>query len=83
MFKFGPQCQSCAMPLSKDPEHGGLDADGSRSTDFCSYCLRNGEFCSQVSFDEFRTGLDGILKEKGLSWFIRTLTWYQLPTLKR
>lgn len=71
------------MPMSSDPEHGGTNLDGTKSSEYCSYCLKNGEFCSNVPFAEFRTGLDEILKAKGLSWFIRTLTWYQLPTLKR
>ncbi|MFZ2681761.1 MAG: zinc ribbon domain-containing protein [Patescibacteria group bacterium] len=83
MFKLGAQCQSCAMPMSKDPENGGLNADGTKSTDYCSFCLRNGEFCAKETLEDFRKGLDEMLKAKGLSWWIRKLTWYQLPTLKR
>ncbi|MBA3572629.1 MAG: hypothetical protein H0W34_11820 [Pyrinomonadaceae bacterium] len=32
------------MPLSHDEKGGGTDADGGRSSDFCSYCYRNGRF---------------------------------------
>ena len=39
MSKF---CQSCGMPMKKDPEGGGTNADGSKSPDYCSYCFRNG-----------------------------------------
>lgn len=37
-------CQSCGMPMSKDPEHGGSEKDGSKSLKYCSYCYDNGEF---------------------------------------
>lgn len=37
-------CQSCAMPLKYDPEDGGSEADGSRSTIYCSRCYGNGAF---------------------------------------
>ena len=37
-------CQSCGMPLSKDPKNGGTEKDGSKSTEYCSYCYVNGEF---------------------------------------
>ncbi|WP_224768159.1 zinc ribbon domain-containing protein [Metabacillus idriensis] len=31
-------CQSCGMPLSKDEHGGGTEADGSKSTKYCSRC---------------------------------------------
>lgn len=37
-------CQSCAMPLKKDPQGGGTNANGSKSTMYCSYCYENGKF---------------------------------------
>ena len=37
-------CQSCGMPLSKDPKQGGLEKDGSRSHKYCSLCYDDGEF---------------------------------------
>jgi XTP/dITP diphosphohydrolase len=39
-------CQSCGMPMSKDPAGGGTNADGSKSTMYCSYCYQNGQFTS-------------------------------------
>ena len=30
-------CQSCGMPMARDPEGGGTEADGSKSAKFCSY----------------------------------------------
>ena len=32
------------MPLSKDKQGGGTNADGSKSTEFCSHCYQNGAF---------------------------------------
>jgi len=38
-------CQSCGMPLRKDPKGGGLEKDGvTHSTKYCSLCYDNGEF---------------------------------------
>ena len=39
----GVFCQSCAMPLSQ-PEQYGTEADGSKSTKFCSYCYQQGKY---------------------------------------
>ncbi len=45
------------MPLKRDPQHGGTEADGSRSGKYCSYCYRDGAFtmpCSDVrEFQEY------------------------------
>ena len=29
-----PFCQSCGMPMKKDPENGGTNADGTKSPDY-------------------------------------------------
>jgi hypothetical protein len=64
-------CQSCGMPLNKDPQNGGTNADGSKSAKYCSYCYQNGEFTggdmTVGEFQEFcrkemiKTGSPGIL----------------------
>jgi hypothetical protein len=50
-------CQSCGMPLRKDPQGGGTEKDGTKSTRYCSYCYKNGEFVggnlSLAEFSEF------------------------------
>lgn len=38
------RCQSCGMPMHKDPDGGGTEADGSQSALYCSLCYDNGEF---------------------------------------
>lgn len=37
-------CQSCGMPLKKDPQGGGTEAGGAMSEKYCSYCYQNGAF---------------------------------------
>jgi hypothetical protein len=37
------------MPMKKDPQNGGTNADGSKSVMYCSYCYPNGAF-TQADF---------------------------------
>ncbi len=46
MKKAYKNCQSCGMPMKKDPENGGTNADGSKSLMYCSFCYASGEFLS-------------------------------------
>ena len=40
-YKF---CQSCGMPMSKDPNGGGLEKDGTQNGKYCSYCYVDDAF---------------------------------------
>lgn len=40
-------CQSCGMPLDKDPNHGGTNSDQSRSDQYCSFCFKDGQFTDE------------------------------------
>jgi len=40
-------CQSCGMPLDKDPSQGGTNADKSKSSDYCSFCFQDGKFLDE------------------------------------
>ena len=42
-------CQSCGMPMNKDPKKGGTNADKSPSDKFCSFCFQNGRFVDEGS----------------------------------
>ena len=56
MEKKNSMCQSCGMPLKKDPAQGGTNADGSKNELYCSYCFQNGEFTYKgdvKAFQEF------------------------------
>jgi hypothetical protein len=74
MGKFDKFCQSCGMPMDKDPGQGGTNADGSKSTKYCSYCYENGTFKGTISSaDEMIRFVKGKLKEMGYGplrrWF--------------
>lgn len=38
------RCQSCGMPIEVTFGNLGTEADGSASTDYCSFCFRDGAF---------------------------------------
>ncbi len=40
-------CQSCGMPLDKDPNKGGTNADKSISDKYCSFCFKDGKFLDE------------------------------------
>lgn len=65
------KCQSCGMPLKADPQGGGTQADGTRSTQYCSYCYADGKFVSpSMTLEEMRTLVVDKLHEKGYPRFI-------------
>ena len=82
MNKF---CQSCGMPMKKDPGNGGTNSDGSKSDNYCSYCYQNGAFTSP----EIKTAADmqkfciGKMKEMGTPGFMAWLYTRSIPRLKR
>ena len=47
-------CQSCGMPMKKDPQSGGTNTDGSKNEKYCSYCYQNGDFTFNGTVSEFQ-----------------------------
>ena len=48
-------CQSCGMPLSRDEKGGGAEANGKKSSRYCSHCYENGKFTlPNIIVDEMR-----------------------------
>lgn len=45
-------CQSCGMPMGETDEMYGKNADGSKSGDYCMYCLEDGKFTFDGSMDD-------------------------------
>ena len=45
-------CQSCAMPMD-DSQLFGTNKDGSRNSDYCMYCYKDGEFVDNVSMEKY------------------------------
>jgi hypothetical protein len=67
-------CQSCGMPLSRDAEGGGTNADGSKSTMYCSHCWTGGRFTMpDLTVDQMQERVRAKLRESGvpapLGWF--------------
>ncbi len=62
-------CESCGMPMSKDPQGGGTNADGSRSEIYCSYCRADGKFTFEGTVDEFVAHSRKAMESQGMSKF--------------
>lgn len=81
---MGQRCQSCGMPLNKDPEGGGTEADGSRSVTYCSHCYDAGAFRHpNVSVDEFQAECVRALAAKGMPRIMAWAFTRNIPKLAR
>ena len=46
-------CQSCMMPMNtSECAEYGTEKDGSKSTDYCSYCYKDGAFTSNDTMEQ-------------------------------
>ena len=50
-------CQSCGMPMGNTGEFYGTNADGSKNTEYCSYCFDSGKFTGEISRSESNCGI--------------------------
>lgn len=76
-------CQSCGMPLKKDPNNGGTNADGSKSLKYCSYCYVNGDFTYKGNVDDFQNFCKHKMIEGGHSRFTSWLFTRGMRRLER
>lgn len=44
-------CQSCAMPMEQEA-HYGTNADGSKNSDYCTYCYQDGKYAQDCTMEE-------------------------------
>ena len=80
----GPACQSCGMPLSKDPRGGGSNADGSKSSEYCSKCYSDGAFTQpDITAAEMTTLVEGKLRSMHFPRFLAKRFAKEVPTLRR
>ena len=80
----GPFCQSCGMPMSKDPQGGGIESDGSKSTAYCSHCYQRGQFTEpDLTAEQMMQKVQGKLKEMHLPGMIVKALTKDIPTLGR
>ena len=45
-------CQCCGMPMGNTDELDGTELDGSKSSDYCTYCYEKGKFTSNATMEE-------------------------------
>ncbi|RVT76515.1 hypothetical protein EOD40_08400 [Flavobacterium sufflavum] len=84
MEKTYKNCQSCGMPLNKDKNGGGTNADGTKSRMFCSKCFENGNFTlPDITVDEMKELVKGKLKEFGFPGFLAGFFTKGIPKLER
>lgn len=80
----GPFCQSCGMPLSRDPLGGGTEADGGRSTDYCSHCYQSGRFTEpDIRVEQMVAKVEGKLREMHFPGFLARHFTKNIPMLRR
>lgn len=77
-------CQSCGMPLKKDPERGGTEADGSKSAKYCSKCYHAGKFTApNMTVGEMQALVKAKLKEMGFPGLLAGMFTKGIPKLER
>ena len=74
-------CQSCGIPLNKDSQGGGTNADGSKNTKYCSFCYQNGEFVGgEIAVEIFQDFCRKTMIKHGTP---RLLAWLFTRGMKR
>ena len=77
-------CQSCGMPMKRDANGGGTNADGSKSTIYCSHCYADGRFTlPDITASEMQERVKGKLVEFGIPRFLTGLFTGGIPKLGR
>lgn len=72
------------MPLKRDAQGGGTNADGSRSDRYCSHCFAGGAFTLPgITAAEMRERVTGRLREKGFPGFVARFLTRGVPGLER
>ena len=76
-------CESCGMPMDKDTQKGGTNADGSKNENYCSYCYQSGEFTFQGNVNEFQNHCKEQMIKGGSSRFMAWLLTRNMKRLER
>jgi len=84
MSKKNKNCQSCGMPMNKDPKKGGTNSDGTKNLKYCSYCYENGDFTQpDITVDEMKSFVKDKMKEMGFPGFLAGFFTKGIPKLER
>jgi hypothetical protein len=76
-------CQSCGIPLNRDPQGGGTNADGSKSVLYCGYCYVDGKFTYEGNVKDFQEFCRQKMLEGGHNKFTAWLFSRGLKRLSR
>lgn len=77
-------CQSCSMPMNKDPKKGGTEKDGSKSEKYCSLCYDKGKFRDNMKTpQEMQEFCIKVMKEQGMPGFLAWILTRGIPKLER
>jgi hypothetical protein len=84
MTRAFKNCQSCGMPLSKDPNGGGGEANGAKSGMYCSHCYQNGKFVlPDITVGQMQERVKQRMKEMGFPGFLTGFFSKGIPKLER
>ncbi len=84
MVKINKFCQSCGMPMKKDPENGGTNKNGSKNLTYCSYCYKGGKFTQpNITVKEMQDFCIKKMHEMKIPRFMGWILTRNLPKLKR
>ncbi len=80
----GPFCQSCGMPLDKDQGGGGTEANGQKSTTYCSHCYQQGKFTDpDLTIEQMHEKVLERMQAMHIPKFLGRYLSKNLPTLSR
>ncbi len=72
------------MPMAKDEQGGGTEANGSKSMKYCSRCYENGAFKNpEMTMEQMQTLVDEKLREVGSGRIMRWFAKRMIPRLER
>jgi len=73
------------MPMKRDPQNGGTNSDGSKNSDYCSYCYKDGRFTSPEinTPQKMQQFCIKKMKEMGMPGFVAWFFTRSIPKLKR
>lgn len=75
-------CQSCGMPLTE--EVFGTEQDGSKTSEYCVYCYKEGAFLSDCTLEEMIDICVPFMEKEGMDKEeARKMLEQGLPNLKR
>jgi len=78
-------CQSCWMPMNKDPNKWWTEKDWSKSEIYCSYCYENWEF-TNPEIDTAEKMQEFCIEQMKKQWMPKFIAWIftrSIPKLER